>query len=183
MAKYPDIQRKVRQEIHEKIGESRLPAMTDRVSIKYTDGVLAEIQRFGSVVPLSIAHLATSEVKLGPYNLPSETIILPNLFAAHRQRDIWPDPDNFNPEANFMKLGPNGEVIDLINHEYLMPFCVGKRSCLGETLAKQELFLFFVGLLQKFEFLQPPSEQLPAVNLGLPGLIRQPPRYHICLKV
>jgi cytochrome P450 len=34
----------------------------------------------------------------------------------------------------------------------------GKRSCLGEQLAHQEIFLFFAGLLQNFD-IQPPEGQ------------------------
>ena len=36
--------------------------------------------------------------------------------------------------------------------EALIPFSAGKRQCPGESLAKAELFLFFVGLIQKFHF-------------------------------
>jgi len=34
----------------------------------------------------------------------------------------------------------------------------GKRSCLGEQLARQEMFLFLVSLLQNFDF-KPPAGQ------------------------
>jgi len=37
--------------------------------------------------------------------------------------------------------------------------CAGKRSCLGEQLARQELFLFLVALLQNFYFRPPEGRE------------------------
>ena len=47
-------------------------------------------------------------------------------------------------------------------------FLPGKRACLGESLAKMELFLFFTSLLQRYDLVQPPGAQLPSTkgNLG-----------------
>ncbi|XP_037088486.1 methyl farnesoate epoxidase-like [Pollicipes pollicipes] len=44
----------------------------------------------------------------------------------------------------------------------LMPFGVGRRSCLGEQLARAELFLLFVCLMQRFSFEAVPGEALPS---------------------
>ncbi len=44
----------------------------------------------------------------------------------------------------------------MVRTEYLIPFGMGKRECLGESLARQELFIFFVALLQKFS-VRPPN--------------------------
>ena len=35
--------------------------------------------------------------------------------------------------------------------EELIPFGIGKRQCLGESLAKMEYFIFFTSIIQKFK--------------------------------
>ena len=61
-------------------------------------------------------------------------------------------------------------IIDLIfssivlrfeKDERIVPFGVGKRYCLGEVLARNEIFLFVVNLVQKLKF-------LPTENHGHP---------------
>ena len=42
----------------------------------------------------------------------------------------------------------------------MIPFGIGKRYCMGEILARNEIFLFTVNLLQKVRFL-PPKKNLP----------------------
>jgi cytochrome P450 len=44
----------------------------------------------------------------------------------------------------------------------VIPFSLGRRQCLGESLAKQELFLIFVTLMQKFEFSVPAHSERPS---------------------
>jgi cytochrome P450 len=44
----------------------------------------------------------------------------------------------------------------------LIPFGLGKRQCLGEPLARAELFMLFVTLLQKFTFSAVPGQPMPS---------------------
>jgi len=43
-----------------------------------------------------------------------------------------------------------------------MPFSIGKRQCLGETLAKAELFLFFCGIVHEFRLCPEVEGELPS---------------------
>jgi len=43
----------------------------------------------------------------------------------------------------------------------LIPFGLGKRQCLGEPLARAELFMLFVTLLQKYTFTATPDQPMP----------------------
>ena len=43
----------------------------------------------------------------------------------------------------------------------MIPFGIGKRYCMGELLARNEVFLFTVNLIQKLKFLPPNNHQSP----------------------
>lgn len=50
-------------------------------------------------------------------------------------------------------LDDSGNVV--LHHEGFMPFSTGRRVCLGESVAKAELFLLFSWLFQHFKFQKP----------------------------
>lgn len=181
MVEFPEVQKRVRQEIHEKIGTDRLPSSSDRSTLKYTEAVLNEVQRFATIAPNSVPHRAVRNVKFLGYDIPENAMILSNIYAVHYDPKLWPDPHHFNPEANFMKRNSNGEI-EIINTEYLIPFGVGRRMCLGESLARQELWIFFVGLLQRFQVVGYPKCPLPSIYKATNNsIIRSPLPFEIIL--
>ena len=62
------------------------------------------------------------------------------------------NPDRFLDEAG-KYVGRSSEADGIITSN-LVPFSVGKRDCLGKVLADKELILFFVGLMNQFEFMK-----------------------------
>uniref|UniRef100_A0A8C4NRK3 Cytochrome P450, family 2, subfamily N, polypeptide 13 n=1 Tax=Dicentrarchus labrax TaxID=13489 RepID=A0A8C4NRK3_DICLA len=145
----PDIQDKVHAEIDQVIGQTRQPTMADRTNLPYTDAVIHETQRMGNIVPLNGFRMAAKDTTLGGYFIPKGTLLLPNLTSVLFDNTEWETPDSFNP-GHF--LDAEGKFV---KREALLAFSAGKRVCLGEGLAKMELFLFLVGLLQRFSFSVP----------------------------
>ncbi|XP_014113108.1 PREDICTED: cytochrome P450 2K1-like [Pseudopodoces humilis] len=150
MLKYPEIQKKVQEEIEQVIG-SNPPRIEHRAQMPYTDAVIHEIQRFANILPLDLPHETAADVTLKGYFIPKGTYIIPLLTSVLKDQSQWEKPDMFYPE-HF--LDANGKFV---KKDAFMPFSAGRRICAGETLAKMELFLFFTSLLQRFNFHPPPG--------------------------
>ncbi|XP_066532437.1 cytochrome P450 2J2-like isoform X2 [Hoplias malabaricus] len=171
MMKYPEIQRKVQAEIDRVIGHSRLPSMTDRPNMPYTDAVIHETQRLGNIVPLGAPKRACKDTMLGGYFIPKGTTITTSLSSVLKDKNEWETPGSFNP-GHFLD-----EKGQFRKRDAFLPFSAGKRVCLGEQLARMELFLFFTSLLQHFTLTPGPGEKLSLE--GQLGFTYAPISYHI----
>jgi cytochrome P450 family 2 subfamily U polypeptide 1 len=60
-----------------------------------------------------------------------------------------------------------------VPHPNVIPFGTGKRRCLGESLAKTQLFIFFVGMLQRFDIRLPEGSSVPTTDYR-PGITLAP---------
>jgi cytochrome P450 len=175
MLNYPDIHEKVYKELKEVIGTERLPNMQDRSQMPYLNAAILETQRLSNVVPLALPHKCAEDVTLRGYFIPKDTFILPNLDSVLHDKAIWgEDVMTFKPERF---LDANGKLQD---REELIPFGIGRRACLGEALAKMQLFLFITNLVQRFHFL-PKDKNPPSCTGYLFGITCASPPYEVRL--
>ncbi|XP_076192751.1 cytochrome P450 2D6 isoform X2 [Aptenodytes patagonicus] len=155
MLLHPEIQGKVQAEIDKVIGRERSPTMEDQVSMPYTNAVIHEVQRYGDVVPLGLPHMTYRDTELQGFFIPKGTTIITNLSSVLKDEAVWEKPNEFYPQ-HF--LDANGQFV---KPEAFLPFSAGRRACLGEQLARMELFIFFTTLLQKFTFVLPEDQPRP----------------------
>ncbi|KFW93666.1 Cytochrome P450 2D17, partial [Phalacrocorax carbo] len=172
MILHPEIQSKVQAEIDEVIGRDRSPTMEDQVSMPYTNAVIHEVQRFGDVVPIGLPHMTYRGTELQGFFIPKGTTIITNLSSVLKDEAFWEKPNKFYPE-HF--LDANGQFV---KPEAFLPFSAGRRACLGEQLARMELFIFFTTLLQKFTFVLPEDQPKPRED-GHFALTNSPHPYQV----
>ncbi|XP_050406096.1 cytochrome P450 2C42 [Patella vulgata] len=151
MLYYPEIQRRIQEEIDENIGMDREPSLDDRGVMHYTNAAILECLRFISHIPTGIPHVTREEIEVEGMRIPAKTAMVTNYWTTNRSDKYWHKPDVFSPERF---LDDDGKLLpsEHILRSQLMPFGVGKRNCVGESFAKSRMFLYVTSLLQRFNF-------------------------------
>ncbi|KAM6162468.1 cytochrome P450 2D17-like isoform 1-T1 [Erethizon dorsatum] len=173
MILHPDVQRRVQQEIDEVIGQRRHPEMGDQARMPFTNAMIHEVQCFGDIVPLGVPHMTSRDTEVKGFLIPKGTMLIVNLSSVLKDETVWEKPFCFHP-GHF--LDARGHFV---KHEAFMPFLAGRRACLGEPLARMELFLFFTCLLQRFSFSVPEGQPRPSDCAHFAALVSPSP-YKLC---
>ncbi|XP_067316993.1 cytochrome P450 2G1-like [Anolis sagrei] len=175
MLKYPEVEEKVHQEIDCIIGRNRVPAVKDKVNMPYTNAVIHEIQRLVDMLPVGLPHKITEDTEFRDYLLPKGTNIITLLGSALHDPQHFSDPEVFNPERFLDEEGRFKKI------DAFVPFSLGKRACVGESMARMELFLYFTSILQNFSVKSSLDPKDIDISPQLSGFARIPPVYQLCL--
>lgn len=129
VAKYPDIQQKVRDEIVNVLGVSdERVSLKDLNNLHYLDLVIKESLRLYPIVPYFGRQLS-EDVKLNGYTLPRYSNVYISPFVMGRNENIFPDPMKFDPD----RFGVE-RTADKWNPFSYVPFSAGPRNCIGEAI-------------------------------------------------
>ncbi|XP_046551571.1 cytochrome P450 2U1-like [Haliotis rubra] len=166
---YPEVQEKCFQLIKEHIGLERLPTMMDKPNLPYVEAVYAEVLRHADAVPTGMPYTVPHNVQFMGYTIPEGVTILPVLNSVLHDPVAWGDLRNFRPDRF---LNDEGKFQ---KREEFVPFSLGRRACLGQSLVRMEQFLILTTLIQRFK-LVPPSGTLAPLT-GIMGLAHTAPHF------
>ncbi len=144
MARAPEWQDRVRAEVLAVAGDGRIEAEhVPRLAI--ADRVMKEAMRLYPPAPL-ISRMPTVEVRLGEVTIQPRTQIVIPIYAIHRHRKLWEDPDRFDPD----RFLPEREKA--MPRTQYMPFGAGPRICLGMSFAQVETVVLFATFIRAARF-------------------------------
>uniref|UniRef100_A0A8C9IIV8 Cytochrome P450 family 2 subfamily F member 1 n=1 Tax=Piliocolobus tephrosceles TaxID=591936 RepID=A0A8C9IIV8_9PRIM len=161
LMKYPKVQGENDLDLLTSGTARLLAALEDRSTMPYTDPVIHQVQRFADIIPRNLPHRLTQDTAFCGFLIPKGTDIITLLNTVHYVPSQFLTPQEFSPE------------------HFWMP--IRRRLCLGESLARVELFLYLTAILQSFS-LQPlgaPKDiDLTPLSSG-PGNLPRP--FQLCL--
>lgn len=123
---------------------------------------------------LSLSLFLRRDVQLDGYTIPAGSHVIPLINSIHMDPKLWDLPEEFNPRR-FIDV--EGKIK---KPAFFMPFGVGRRMCLGDVLARMELFLFFATFVHSFDMRLPDGESMPSLK-GNVGVTITPETFKVCL--
>jgi cytochrome P450 len=138
----PSVLEKLRQELDQVMGERQFPSANDVRELKYLDAVIKESMRLSPVAPLGSIRQMEEDVMLCGHSVPKGAIVWVPFIPIFHDPKLWEDPLTFNPQR----------FLDNTNYDHqFFPFSKGPRNCIGQTLAKQELFIGLATIFKNYE--------------------------------
>jgi cytochrome P450 len=144
LARAPGWQQRVLGEVDAVVGDEAV-ADDHLEKLLVTRAVLKETMRLYPPAPV-MTRLAAEDIELGPVTVRAGTHIVIPIFAVHRHRKLWSDPDRFDPE----RFTPEREAKHA--RTQFMPFGFGPRTCIGGTFAMMEATAILATLVRRARF-------------------------------
>jgi hypothetical protein len=154
----PDVARRVATEVAEAVGDDPItPEVLPRLA--YLDRVVREVLRLHAAAV--VARRSLRDFEIGGHKIPAGRMVLYSPYVTHRLPELWPEPSAFRPERwlpdapGYVEPPPFASV----------PFGGGYRRCIGFGLAKFEIKIAVVRLVQRTA-LEPLTRHIAATGVA-----------------
>ncbi|KAH9937586.1 cytochrome P450 [Fomitopsis serialis] len=143
---YPEKQKKAQDEIDSIIGNDKLPSVADLDRLPYVKALCWEVLRWHAIAPLDSQKMMYVRAILSP----RVTIVFANIWAILRDRRLYSNPEEFNPDRFVPSDGYEPEY-----DPRQICFGFGRRKCPGMQLAQMSLSLVVATTLSVFNISKP----------------------------
>ncbi|KAK4728581.1 hypothetical protein R3W88_021569 [Solanum pinnatisectum] len=148
---------KVQQELKHVVGMNNIVEESHLPELHYLDAVLKETLRLHPALPLLLPKRLSQSAIVGGYTIPEGTKVFLNVYAIHRDPQVWESPLEFQPER-FLSRSTNFDYAG--NNMKYLPFGSGRRICAGLPLAEKMVMFMLASLLHSFDWKLPEGEKV-----------------------
>ena len=136
--------------------DGRQPTMRDAIHMPYVQACILEVCRCSAPTPLGLPHSTITDTTVNGCFVPKDTLVLVNYWSISYDENVFEESNLFHPER-FLR---SDNTIDSEKAKVPSTYGKGKRRCVGESLARVELFIIFTSLMQQFSFEKPPGTEI-----------------------
>ncbi|UMM33061.1 hypothetical protein L5515_006669 [Caenorhabditis briggsae] len=166
---HPEVVQELREELLGVTGGTRGISLTDKPNTPFLNATINEIQRIASILSMNLSRQVKEDTVIDGQPISAGTIVTTQMSMIHTDETVFKNHTEFNPKR-FLE---NNNL-----DKSLIPFGIGKRVCLGESLARAELYLITGNLVLDFDF--QPVGQKPEIKTRSPfAMMKRPPHYGI----
>ncbi|GIY30714.1 cytochrome P450 3A29 [Caerostris extrusa] len=167
LALHPDVQEKLYEELVDTVNKTKGELTYEGLqSMKYLDNIISETLRLYPPATRT-ERLCVEDYELGNTGItvPKGMIVTVPVYAVHRDPEIYPDPEAFNPDRFSTE-----EKATRDPYTY-MPFGVGPRNCVGMRFALTEVKVCLAYIVANFKISKCAKTKVPLEFLGTQGLL------------
>ncbi|KAL7640123.1 UNVERIFIED_CONTAM: hypothetical protein RMT77_009537 [Armadillidium vulgare] len=165
LAKFPHVQKRMQKEIDEVLPNGTQVTLEDKLRLPYTEAFINEVLRCSALNRFILPRTVIKDTKIGENIVPKDSVIFGFTEAVHFDSKYYDSPKEFRPER-FLNDAGKFEA----PKEGFLAFGIGKRLCMGESLARMELLIFLTTLVQHLEFSPPKGETIELESANVPVL-------------
>lgn len=144
LARSPDWQQKVRDEVQRVVQGDPIEAHhVDQLIV--TAQVLKEAMRLYPPAPI-MGRMTREPIDIAGHQLPAGALLIIPIYAIHRHRALWMEPDAFDPTRFVPELEKQQK------RTQYMPFGFGPRTCIGMNFAMIEAIVLLAEMIRSAEF-------------------------------
>ncbi|XP_021200985.2 cytochrome P450 4C1 [Helicoverpa armigera] len=178
LAKYPEIQERVYEELCTVYDDDRMLVKEDFAKLKYLDRVVKESLRLFPPVPLIIRKVLQEITLPSGRRLPAGSGVVCSIWGVHRDPQHWgPDAEEFDPDR-FLP-----ERFNLKHPCSYMPFSNGPRNCLGYQYALMSIKTALSTVLRHYEVVEDREDgPKPHIRVKLDIMMKAVDGYQVALR-
>ena len=159
---YPEIQKRLREELNEALKPGEKVTREHIMSLKYLNAFYKEVLRHSGPAAYLFPRRATEDVMLGELKVRKDTSVIVSLIGLHHNHNGFTDPEAFNPDRWLLKSDKG-----TLDPYAAIPFSVGPRKCIGEQLAIIEGKTMILELVRRYKIsLKQPFQLRMVQGLG-----------------
>lgn len=134
----PTIEARCMRELREHAPDGLL-THAQLAKMTYIDAVAKEALRLRPILQI-VARRLKAPLRVGPWDLPTDTVVAPCTYLTQRRPEIFPEPDRFDPDR-FIDGKPTP-------YQFL-PFGGGIRRCIGASFALYQMKVVIATVLAR----------------------------------